>query len=77
MVYYIIIQKNELELNQTFWKVFHGIMVAEISKMEKTTYNMTPFCAIVITSCTYVYIWIWVCGYMNRDSNMEEYFENI
>lgn len=77
MEYYIIIQNNELELNQTFWKVFHGIMVAEISKMEKTTYNMTPFCATVITSCISVYIRIRVCGYMNRDSNMDEYFENI
>lgn len=52
-------------------------MVAEISKMEKTTYNMTPFCATVITSCIYVYIRIQVYGYMNKDSNMEEYFENI
>lgn len=54
MKYYVAIQKNELELYQMFWKVFHGVMLVETSKMEKTTYNMIPFCATVIISC-YVY----------------------
>lgn len=76
MEYYTTIKKNESELCQLYREVFHEIMLAGTSQMEKTTYN-SILCNNdnILHICIHMYMHMGILG--NRKSNIEDYFEDI